>query len=96
MLKRMSPRAWSPSSRMSARPYRWRAVIVSPVSEENGLLAEGSGEGDVAVVVTNVEGSEASGGKASLALALHLKGESLVLQVVRQIKNPVFYIARGH
>ncbi len=65
---------------------------MSPVSEENGLLAEGSGEGDVAVVVTNVEGSEASGGKASLALALHLKGESLVLQVVRQIKTPCFIL----
>ena len=52
---------------------------MSPISEENGLLAEGSGEGDVAVVVTNIEGSEASGSKASLALALHLKGESLEL-----------------
>ena len=34
---------------------------MSPVSEENGLLAEGSGEGDVAVVVTDVKGGEAGG-----------------------------------
>ena len=69
---------------------------MSPVSEENGLLAEGSGESDVAVVVTDIEGGEASGGKASLALALQLQGESLVLQIVRQIKNPVLCeVARG-
>ena len=52
---------------------------MSPISEENGLLAEGSGEGDVAVVVTNIESGEASGGQAGLAFALHLKGESLEL-----------------
>ena len=47
---------------------------MSPISQEDSLLAEGSGEGDIAVVVTDIEGGEAGGGKASLALAPSSQG----------------------